>query len=272
MAKSTNGKLFVSDNGNGNLYSTTDGTNWTTAGPVNGINLNGITYTGTAYITAGQGQAPNTGAAAERSTTGVGPWTQLSPGVTYLNGIATNSITTVAAFQTSGLYKTSNDGTSWSLVQSSSGNNTREVVVANDKFFGNFVFAPNGTCAFSADGTTWTDTGIRTGAGVAYTGSLYVSANGADLNTSSNGTTWTNIPSSTTGISAGASLVSIVYLNNTVYLTDYASNNLYFTTTPGGAWQSVTAPWAINSSVYLTILGSSLYGVVSGSSTYYQIF
>lgn len=269
---------YVAGGVGGAMFSSNDGTSWTSLAPMTSSTINGASYGGGSYKIVG-----DTGVVLTSSDAVT--WNTRSSGTSNnLHAVAHNPSGLSVAVGAAGTIIYSGDGTTWSAANYSGTTPTSDLYAVTYSSFnvgtntaGTWLaVGAGGTMVQSADGVTWktVNTGITadlrgiasgvTAAATSTTASVNsfvaVGASGA-LFSSTDGVTWTP----QTGPVAGINLNAIIY--GTQFIAVGAGGNIFYST-DGALWKAavVTAPGSTND-LFAVVRGPLAYSAVGASGT-----
>lgn len=269
---------YVAGSVGGAMFSSNDGTNWTTIAPITSNTLNGASYGGGSYKLVGDAGVVLTSSDAVT-------WNSRSSGTTSnLHAVAHNPSGVSVAVGAAGTIIYSGDGTTWSAASYSGTAPTSDLyavtyssVNVGTNTAGTWVaVGAGGTMVQSADGVTWKTVntsitadlrGIASGITKAATTTtasettfIAVGASGA-LFSSTDGVTWTpqTVPV------AGINLNAVTY--GTQFIAVGAGGNIFYST-DGALWKAavVTTPGSTND-LFAVVRGTLAYSAVGASGT-----
>lgn len=268
---------YVAGGVGGAMFSSNDGTSWTTIAPITSNTLNGASYGGGSYKLVGDAGVVLTSSDAVT-------WNARSSGTnSNLHAVAHNLSGVSVAVGAAGTIIYSGDGTTWSAASYSGTAPTSDLYAVTYSSFnigtntaGTWVaVGAGGTMAQSADGVNWklVNTGITadlrgiasgiataaTTATPSVTTFVAVGASGA-LFTSTDGVAWAPqaVPV------AGINLNAVTY--GTQFIAVGAGGNIFYST-DGALWTSAVVTPGSTNDLFSVVRGTLAYSAVGASGT-----
>ena len=259
---------YVAVGQSGKIITSSDGNTWNNRTSGTSVNLIGITYGNSKFLTLTGLMDNGTASPATVLTSANGTsWASTSATCSSCgtDNVSINDVTygnsTYVAVGQSGKILTSSDGTSWDNRSSGTTSNLIGITYGNSKFLTLTGLMDNGTASpatvlTSANGTSWASTSATCSScgtdnvsinGVTYGNSTYVAvgdnATGAGkILTSDNGTSWTSRISGTTSSPIGITYGNSKFLTLTGTMDDgTASPATVLTSANGTSWTSTSA-------------------------------